>query len=45
MKFLRSVGAALGDAWRLAVPYFRSEEKWGALALLATIIALNLISV
>lgn len=45
MKFLRAVGAALGDAWRLAKPYFRSEEKWVAWALLGTIIALNLISV
>lgn len=45
MKFLRAVGAALAEAWRLAKPYFRSEEKWGALALLGTIIALNLVSV
>jgi putative ATP-binding cassette transporter len=45
MKFLRAVGAALADAWRLAKPYFSSEERWAALALLGTIIALNLISV
>jgi putative ATP-binding cassette transporter len=29
-------------AWALSVPYFRSEEKWRARALLAAIIALNL---
>jgi len=29
-------------AWSLSVPYFRSEEKWKARALLAAIIALNL---
>ena len=29
-------------AWALAVPYFQSEEKWKARALLAAIIALNL---
>lgn len=45
MKFLRAVGASLADAWRLAKPYFRSEERWAALALLGTIIALNLVSV
>ena len=45
MKFLRAVGVALVDSWRLAKPYFGSEERWGAFALLGTIIALNLISV
>ena len=29
-------------AWTLSVPYFQSEEKWKARALLASIIALNL---
>ncbi len=32
----------LREAWILAKPYFRSEERWGALGLLAAIIALNL---
>lgn len=45
MKFLRMIGAALSEAWRLAKPYFKSEEKWIAWGLLATIIALNLIAV
>ncbi|WHZ12707.1 MAG: Efflux ABC transporter, permease/ATP-binding protein [Burkholderiaceae bacterium] len=32
-------------AWRLSLPYFRSEQKWKARALLAAIIALNLAAV
>ncbi|MBC7801560.1 MAG: ABC transporter ATP-binding protein/permease [Gemmatimonadaceae bacterium] len=32
----------LRDAWRLALPYFQSEEKWSARILLASIITLNL---
>ncbi len=39
---LRNIAAALGDAWRLAKPYFKSEEKWFAWGLLAAVIALNL---
>ncbi len=39
MQALKSV---LADAWRLAIPYFRSEERWSARLLLASIIALNL---
>ncbi len=31
--------------WRLAAPYFNSDEKWKARALLAGIVALNLIGV
>ncbi len=34
--------AFLGRAWALALPYFQSEEKWKARALLASIVALNL---
>ncbi|HTZ35593.1 MAG TPA: ABC transporter ATP-binding protein/permease [Stellaceae bacterium] len=33
------------DAWRLAWPYWRSEEKWTALALLVAVVVLNLTSV
>lgn len=36
------LGAVLRDAWRLATPYFKSEERWSARLLLATIIILNL---
>jgi len=35
----------LRDAWRLAWPYWRSEEKWHAAGLLATVVALTLFSV
>lgn len=35
----------LRDAWLLAKPYFRSEEKWSAWLLLASIIGLNLLMV
>ena len=33
--------AILRDAWRLAIPYFRSEERWSARILLVLIIAMN----
>ncbi len=35
----------LGEAWTLARPYFRSEERFSAIGLLAIIIALNLLMV
>ena len=41
----RGIRVALSDAWRLAKPYFKSEEKWVAWGLLAAIIALNLFMV
>lgn len=37
--------SVLKDAWRLARPYFNSEEKWSARGLLAIIIILNLLLV
>lgn len=45
MKMLRGVITALREAWRLAKPYFRSEEKWRAFGLLAVVMLLNLIVV
>jgi putative ATP-binding cassette transporter len=42
---MRAIGPFLLDAWRLARPYFRSEERWSARVLLAAIIALNLATV
>ena len=39
MGGLRTV---LADAWRLASPFFRSEERWAARLLLGSIIAMNL---
>jgi len=38
---MRGLGPFLKDAWRLARPYYVSEEKWSAWGLLITIIALN----
>jgi vitamin B12/bleomycin/antimicrobial peptide transport system ATP-binding/permease protein len=35
----------LRDAWRLAWPYFTSDEKWPAAGLLASVVALNLVYV
>ncbi len=35
----------LGNVWKLSVPYWRSEERWQAWALLAAIVALSLSTV
>src|ERR1700676_5479105 len=37
-----SKASFLREAWKLAWPYWRSEEKWAATGLLAAIVALNL---
>jgi len=43
---MNSVGEFLKDVWRLARPYFfRSEERWSARLLLASVIALSLATV
>ena len=42
---MRGLGPFLRDAWRLALPYFRSEQRWFAGLLLGSIVALNLILV
>src|ERR1700722_19775278 len=42
---MRGLGPFLRDAWRLARPYYRSEEKWSAWGLLLVIIAFNLLLV
>ena len=39
---MRGLWPFLKDAWRLAKPYFNSEEKWTARGLLAVIVILNL---
>ena len=39
---MRALLPFLKDAWRLALPYFRSEERWSARGLLGTIIVMNL---
>jgi putative ATP-binding cassette transporter len=38
-------GGLLREAWRLAFPYWRSEEKWAARGLLVAVVALNLVAV
>lgn len=45
MKMLRGIIAATREAWRLAKPYFRSEEKWKAFGLLAVVMILNIVVV
>ena len=45
MAETRKRGTLLRDAWRLAIPYFRSEERLGARLLLASVIGLSLLSV
>ena len=42
---MRALGPFLRDAWRLAAPYFNSETRWSARALLASIIGLRLVLV
>jgi len=42
---MRQIAAFVGEAIRLARPYFTSEEKWAALGLLTATIALNLVGV
>ena len=39
---MRALGPFLKDAWRLTVPFFRSEERWAAWGLLVAVVALNL---
>ncbi len=39
---MRGLGPFLNDTWRLVRPYFWSDEKWSARALLLSIVALNL---
>ena len=42
---MRRLRSFLSDAWHLARPYYRSEEKWSAWGLLASILALRLLLV
>ena len=38
---MRGLRNFVRDAWRLARPYYRSDEKWSAWGLLASILALT----
>jgi vitamin B12/bleomycin/antimicrobial peptide transport system ATP-binding/permease protein len=42
---MRGLRPFLRDAWRLARPYYRSDEKWSAWALLLSILGLRLLLV
>ena len=42
---MRGLGPFIKDAWHLARPYFRSEERWVARLLLFSIVVLNLMMV
>ncbi len=42
---MRGLGPFLRDTWRLAKPYFNSEERWFARGMLAVVLALNLFTV
>ena len=39
---MRGFFAALGTIWRLAFPYFRSEDRWAGRGLLAAVVAIEL---
>ena len=39
---LKNIGPTLATVWRIAAPYFRSEDKWAGRALLAAVIAAEL---
>jgi putative ATP-binding cassette transporter len=39
---MRGLPALIGDVWRLSRPYYVSEQKWSARALLGAIVALDL---
>ena len=39
---MKRIVSALATIWRLAIPYFRSEDKWAGGILLATVVAIEL---
>lgn len=38
---MRTIVTLAADVWRLSIPYFRGEDRWRGLALLAAVIALE----
>ncbi len=42
---MRGFGQSLRDAWRLALPYFVSEERWSARGLFAIVLSMRLVMV
>ncbi|MEK9279673.1 MULTISPECIES: ABC transporter ATP-binding protein/permease [unclassified Bradyrhizobium] len=39
---MKNIRATLATVWRIAIPYFRSEDKWAGRGLLAAVIAMEL---
>ena len=39
---MKNIGPTLATVWRIAAPYFRSEDRWAGRALLAAVIAAEL---
>ena len=39
---MNNIRPTLATVWRIAIPYFRSEDKWAGRALLAAVIAIEL---
>ncbi len=39
---MNGIGSTLKAVWRIAAPYFRSDDKWAGLALLGAVIAIQL---
>jgi len=42
---VNGIGSTLKTVWRIAAPYFRSEDKWAGLALLIAVIVIELATV
>ena len=42
---MNGIGSTLKTVWRIAAPYFRSEDKWAGLALLIAVIVIELATV
>jgi putative ATP-binding cassette transporter len=39
---VKNISATLATVWRIAIPYFRSEDKWAGRGLLAAVVAMEL---
>ncbi|MDX3971737.1 MAG: ABC transporter ATP-binding protein/permease [Bradyrhizobium sp.] len=42
---MKNISATLAIVWRIAAPYFRSEDKWAGRGLLAAVVAMELVLV
>ncbi|ADH87962.1 ABC transporter domain protein [Ancylobacter novellus DSM 506] len=38
---MRTIVTLIADVWRLSIPYFRGEDRWRGLALLAAVVAME----